>query len=75
MVYVADADDRLEFRPVRLGPAQSDFVVVDAGLAAGDRVVVTDLIPAIAGMLLAPTPDAALGERLLAEAAGDVAVR
>ena len=75
VVYVADADDRLEFRPVRLGPAQSDFVVVDAGLAAGDRVVVTDLIPAIAGMLLAPTPDAALGERLLAEAAGDVAVR
>ena len=75
VVHLAGPDGRLEFRPVALGPAQDDFVVVDSGLSAGDRVVVSDLIPAIEGMLVTPSVDAALSDRLLAEAGGDVPVQ
>ena len=75
VVYLAGADDRLAIRPVSLGPAQSDFVVVEAGLDGGERVVVSDLVPAIEGMLLAPRPDPALAARVLAQAAGAAGVR
>jgi hypothetical protein len=67
-VYVADADDRLRIRPVDTGTTQGDLTVIADGLAPGDRVVATDLIPAIEGMLLAPTPDEALTGRLYGEA-------
>jgi len=36
---VAGADRRVERRPVTLGPAVGDFVVVASGLNAGDEVV------------------------------------
>ncbi|TVR99550.1 MAG: efflux RND transporter periplasmic adaptor subunit [Rhodospirillales bacterium] len=69
VVYVADDDDRLRRRPVTLGPAQGDIVVIAAGLRPGERVVVSDPTPAIDGMLLAPTADEDLSRRLVAEAA------
>ena len=75
VVYLAGADDRLAIRAVSLGPAQSDFVVVEAGLDGGERVVVSDLVPAIEGMLLAPRPDPALAARVLGQAAGLAEVR
>jgi len=75
VVYVAGLDDRLAFRPIESGPAQDDFMIVQSGLEPGDRVIVTDLIPAIEGMLLAPTLDTVLATRLLAEAGGELAVR
>lgn len=55
LVYIADGENRLVVRPVVAGPAQGDVVVIRSGVAPGERVVVTDLIPAIDGMLLAPT--------------------
>ena len=74
-VYVADADDRLAFRQVALGTGQGDLVVVTAGLDGGERVIVTDLIPAVQGMKLAPTEDPALAGGLAAAADGQSAVR
>lgn len=56
-VYLAADDDRLVIRPVELGPEQGDLVVVSSGLQENDRLVVSDLIPAVEGMLLAPTAD------------------
>ena len=38
-VYVVDADDRVNVRPVTLGPASSDRIVVIGGLSLGERVV------------------------------------
>jgi multidrug efflux pump subunit AcrA (membrane-fusion protein) len=70
VIYLAGAEDRLEFRPVVPGPMQSDFAIVDEGLAGGERVVVSDLIPAIEGMLLAPRADDGLAARLAAQAGG-----
>lgn len=70
VVYLADDDDRLRVVPVELGPVQGDLAVITAGVEGGARVVVSDLIPAIEGMLLAPRVDAALAARLIAEAGG-----
>jgi RND family efflux transporter MFP subunit len=75
MVYVVGDGNRLERRPVTIGVRQSGFVVVDAGLADGEIIVVTDLTPAIDGMLLEPVEDAALRARLIAAATGEGTVR
>lgn len=75
VVPLAGPDDRLVLRPVTPGFVQGDFVVVESGLAAGDRVVVSDLVPAIEGMLLDPSEDEALAKALRAEAAGRTTLR
>lgn len=76
VVYLADEKDRLILRPVVLGAVQSDFVIIEEGLSGGEHVIVSDLIPAIEGMLLAPSLDEALATRLLDEASGrNAAVR
>jgi multidrug efflux pump subunit AcrA (membrane-fusion protein) len=74
-VYLSGPDDRLILRRVTLGPAQGDFVVIESGLEAGERLVVTDLIPAVEGMLLAPADDPDLAEKLRVQAAGQAALR
>ena len=70
VVYLAGPGDRLAFRPVVLGPTQSDFVIVREGLEGGERVVVSDLVPAIEGMLLAPRLDEVLEKALAAQSSG-----
>ncbi len=69
-LYVVNGEDRLEIRPVSVGLVQGDLAAIDGGVEPGERIVVSDLIPAVAGMLLAPKPDEALQSRLRAEAAG-----
>lgn len=49
--------------------------MVSEGLEAGEWVIVSDLIPAIDGMLLSPQEDKAFSEMLLAEASGESGVR
>lgn len=58
MVRVAGADDLLELRPVTAAFAQEGRVVIVAGLAPGDRVVIDDIAPAIPGMALTPVETA-----------------
>ncbi|KAA5606001.1 efflux RND transporter periplasmic adaptor subunit [Roseospira marina] len=67
-VYLLDADDRLVKRPVTIRFTQGDLAVIEQGLAPGDRLVVTDLMPAVAGMLLDPRRDDAARDRLIAAA-------
>jgi len=68
-VYRVDEEDRLERVSVSLAFVLEDLAVVREGLAAGDRVVVSDLAPAVPGMKLAPREDEELKERILREAA------
>jgi multidrug efflux pump subunit AcrA (membrane-fusion protein) len=75
VVYLADGEDRLAFRPIQVGARQSNFYVVTSGLEGGERLVVSDLIPAIEGMLLATSVDRKLSTRILAEARGEVSIR
>ncbi len=74
-VYVVDSKNRLEIRPVTIGLLQGDLAVIDKGIDAGARLVVSDLIPAVAGMLLAPRPDKEVLRRLKADAAGGTTPR
>lgn len=56
-VYLVDDENRLAIRPVTTGLVQGDTVVVEEGLSPGDRIVVSDLDPALPGMLLKPVSD------------------
>jgi multidrug efflux pump subunit AcrA (membrane-fusion protein) len=69
-VFLAGADDRLRLRAVTVAMTADGVALVTAGVAPGDRVVLTDLPAATEGMLLAPTEDAAAADRLRAAAAG-----
>ncbi len=53
-VYLIDGESRLVTRPVKVDFAVGDELCLSEGLVAGDRIVLTDLIPALEGMLLAP---------------------
>jgi multidrug efflux pump subunit AcrA (membrane-fusion protein) len=69
-VYVITDQNRLKRHAVTLGFRGSDYVIVEAGLDPGDRIVISDLVPAIDGMLLEPIEDAQASAQLLASAAG-----
>lgn len=68
-VHVVDAESRLQVRPVEVLFSQGPATVLAGGVAAGDRVLVSEPVPAVAGMLLDPVPDAALQAQLAALAA------
>jgi multidrug efflux pump subunit AcrA (membrane-fusion protein) len=55
-VYLAGVENRLVIRPVVVEFVQGEEAILASGLEAGERLVVSDLIPAIDGMLLAPQP-------------------
>ncbi|MEO9875498.1 MAG: hemolysin D, partial [Anderseniella sp.] len=59
-LYLADKDDRLVIKPVETGLTQDGNVVVRSGVEPGARIIVSDLLPAIEGMLLRITRDEAL---------------
>ena len=62
--YVANAEDRLSIRQVEPGLTQSGLVIIRSGINAGDRVLVSDLLPAIEGMKLRVTRDEQLEAEL-----------
>lgn len=53
-IYVLDDQSRLKRQNVSVILVQEDFLLVSGEIQAGDPVVVSDLIPAIDGMLLKP---------------------
>jgi len=69
-VYIVNQESRLEKRALDIDFFQSNFVAVKNGLKKGDAVIVSDLIPAIEGMLLKPVVDTKMTEALLNEAQG-----
>ncbi|MCP5371376.1 MAG: efflux RND transporter periplasmic adaptor subunit [Hyphomicrobiales bacterium] len=74
-VFVLDGDNRLHRRPVQVAFRQTDFVVLGGGVTAGERVVVSDLVPAIDGMLIEPVNDEEARAALVAAATGQGQVR
>ena len=58
-VYTVDAESRLRVRLVEVDFVQGPDAILKSGLEAGTRVVLTDLVPAIEGMLLAPQAEEA----------------
>ncbi len=74
-VYVVNEDGRLTMRAVEIAFSQTNFVVLKSGVEDGEKIIVSDLIPAIEDMLLDPVPDAALASSIAAEARGEGPVR
>ena len=70
-IYIANPDSRLEIRPVKVELLQPEFVVIASGLAPGEPVIISDLIPAIEGMLLATQEDPQALERLQQQTRGE----
>jgi hypothetical protein len=69
-VYLVDAERRLRRQPVEVLFDQGAYSVIGAGLEAGQQVVLSDLVPAVDGMLLDPQPDLEVAAQL--QALGDV---
>lgn len=63
-VYVITPEQRLQRREVKVHLRQADFVTLASGLKPGDRVVVSDVVPAVEGMLLKPIEDLQIVEQL-----------
>ncbi len=69
-VYVVGDDERLEIRRPGIAFRHGGFVVIGDGIDAGERVVLSDPVPAIGGMKLSPRADAAARAALVTEARG-----
>jgi multidrug efflux pump subunit AcrA (membrane-fusion protein) len=54
LVYLADAGNRLELRPVTPLFRQDGQVVIAEGLEPGERLVLDDIAPALPGLILTP---------------------
>ncbi len=74
-LFVVNAENRLEIRSVKTGAVQDDIISVTDGLTAGETIVVSDLAPAIEGMLLKPDVDAAVADWLATVARSGEAAR
>lgn len=68
-VMLLDDEQRLQITPIEVLFNQGDLSVVAAGVEAGRLLVVSDLVPAVAGMRLRSEPDER-SQRQLLEAAG-----
>lgn len=70
-VYVVGEDDRLVVRDVETELLQEQYACIGDGLKAGERVVLTELTPAVEGMLLVPRDDDTVTGWLEKLASGD----
>lgn len=70
VVYIATPESRLERRRVTIGARQMNHATVEAGIAEGERVIISDLVPAIEGMALETQVDDEATSALIAEATG-----
>jgi len=71
-LHVATPDSRLETREVEVAFVQDSYACIASGIEPGEQVVLTELVPAIEGMLLVPRPDEDAALALQAAVAGEV---
>ncbi|NQV56241.1 MAG: efflux RND transporter periplasmic adaptor subunit [Rhodospirillales bacterium] len=69
--FVVGADNRLRIRDIVVRFYLGDIAVLKSGLKAGERIIVSDIIPAIDGMLIDPAMDLEAASRLIAQAGGE----
>ncbi len=71
-VYIAREDNSLEIRPVEAAYRQGNFAVLKKGVAAGERLIISDVIPVINGLPLKPIDAELFRSEFRHKAAGDV---
>lgn len=69
-VYVVNDESRLEKRKVKVSFSQQGYAVIGKGIKPGERIVSSDLISAVEGMLLDAQEDIKTQQRLIKEATG-----
>jgi len=69
-VYIVDQDNRLDIRKVSIAFSQGGYAVIKKGIKPGERIVTSDLVSAISGMLLAPQEDEKTKRILVTETTG-----
>lgn len=57
LVYLRNGEGRLELRKVSVDWRQSGLAVLKDGVAAGEEIILDDLMPAIPGMIVEPAGD------------------
>jgi multidrug efflux pump subunit AcrA (membrane-fusion protein) len=72
-LYLLDGEDRLRAREVELALELDGYAAIASGAAAGDRLILSDLLPASDGRLIEPVDDPQALARLLAEAGAEAA--
>jgi hypothetical protein len=70
-VYICTPENRLEIRPVKVEFYMGDVAVLSEGLKQGENLVLSDLVPAIKGMLLKPVLAKETMEHLKQQAIGE----
>ena len=74
-VYIANEKDRLEKRTIEVHFQQGNLVSVKSGISPNEKVVISDLVPAISGMLLQSQVDEATLSKIIKEATGSETVK
>lgn len=69
-VYILDAENRLQRRPIKIAFRQEDLLVVASGLHEDETIVTSYPQPAFQGMLVEPVPDRDTQAKLKHLAAG-----
>ncbi|MCU7806926.1 MAG: efflux RND transporter periplasmic adaptor subunit [Candidatus Thiodiazotropha sp. (ex Semelilucina semeliformis)] len=72
IVYLADDQNRLRRQPVEILFSQGEISIVEKGIEAGQKIVVSDLVPAVSGMLLQTSTDESLTESIARAARGQL---
>ena len=69
-VYTVNSENRLEIKQVKTAIKQAEYASITSGLNEGDKLIVSDLIPAIDGMLLGANYDEEIKNELISIATG-----
>lgn len=69
-VYLLDEENRLDIRKVKVAFTQDRYAVLAEGVMPEEKLVISDLIPAIQGMLLEPIADNKTRKMLIMEVSG-----
>jgi multidrug efflux pump subunit AcrA (membrane-fusion protein) len=67
-IYICTQENRLEIRQVTPEVVMGDLVILNSGVTPGEILVLSDLVPAIKGMKLAPVEDRKTLDRVMAGA-------
>jgi len=70
-VYVVGSGNKLDVRSVQVSHMQGELAMIANGLAEGEPVIVTDLIPVIKGMPLQPILSTSVQQALASSASAD----
>ena len=68
-IYLVGKDNKLTIRAVEISYSQGEFSIIKSGIKAGEQLIISDVIPVIEGLPLAPVMNKAYEKEFLKKAA------